>query len=137
MNLRIKKSTTYYVTVLLMIGLSFGFGTLALTGGGLLAADPSLAIAMHDSPLVVKHTHSGEHHQSLLGDLLFGRQALAHAGWYCGHTSRYKTIDGVLHKQVFLYHTAGDIHHIKSAHVVWTGTGYTRISDWYYDKIPC
>lgn len=132
-----RKSTAYYVVMLLAFGLAFGFGTLALTGGGLLSADPSLEEAVHGSEWIVNHDAQGEHHQTLLGDLLFGKQASAHAGWYCGHDQRWVTIDGVLHKQVFLYHSGNDVHHYKAAHFIYSGTGYVRTSDWFYNSVAC
>lgn len=132
-----KKSTTYYVAVLLMLSLGFGFGTLALTGGGLIAADQSLAIALHESPLVVKHTQSAEHQQTLLGDFLFGKAAEAHAYPYCGTSSIWKTIDGVLHKIKYRFTYDNGDHAVKSAHYKYTGTGYTRITSWYYFRVDC
>lgn len=133
----IRVGTFYYCFLICLVALCFGVGTLALSGGGLIAADHSLEKEVHGSSLVVAHDKNGEHHQTLLGDILFGKDAQAHAGWYCGHDERWITIDGVLHKQVFLYHSAGDVHHYKSAHYAFTGTGYTRLSDWFYNKIQC
>jgi hypothetical protein len=132
--LRRRKSTTYYVTVLLTLALTFGFGVAAITGGGILSADESLAIALHDSPAVVKHP---SHEQTLLGNLLFGRQAIAHAYPYCGTSSIWKTIDGVLHKIVYRFTYDNGDHAVKSAHYKFTGTGYTRLSSWTYFRVDC
>ena len=133
----IRVSTFYYCFILCMCGLLFGIGSLLLTGGGFLAADPSVEEALHGSEWVVAHSDDGEHHQTVIGNFLFGRQADAHAGWYCGHDERFVTIDGVLHKQVFLSHEGGDVHRYKAAHFAFTGTGYTRLSDWFYNKVQC
>lgn len=132
-----KKSTTYYVAVLLTFGLAFGFGTAAITGGGILSADPSLEKAAHESDWIIYHDEHGNHHQTLLGNLLFGRALEAHAGWFCGHDERTVWIDGKMHRQVFRYHSDGDVHHYKGAHYYWTGTGYARLSDWWYEKVQC
>ena len=65
-------------------------------------------------------------------------QSWGHAAFYCGHDVKWSTIDGRLHKSVFLRHINNrGGHRWKSAHFMFTGTGYTRVSDWYYFSWDC
>lgn len=134
-----RKTTAYYVGVILALGLSFGLAMAAATGGGVVTGlDPQLERALHNDERVVSHGEPGGHEQSALGDLLFGKQAQAHAGGYCGHDSRYVTINGTFHKQVFVEHTNGSGgHRWKGAHFFWSGTGYVRSSPWSYESADC
>ena len=134
---RIRKTAAYYLVLFSLMALSFGVGTLAITGEGLLSFDPELVRDIHNSERFVAHVGT-EHNQTLAGDLLLGKPATAHAGGYCGHGTRWDTINGVLHKQVFLEHTNGSGgHRWKGAHFNWTGTRYTRVSDWHYETANC
>lgn len=135
--LRRRRSTAYYVGLILTISLAIGIGTLAITGAGLITADPELAIALHESPLVVEHNAAGSHDLTPLGMILFGREANAHGYPYCGHDTIWRTIDGVLHKIQFRWHYSNGDHRVRSAHYKYTGSGYTRISDWYYFRVDC
>lgn len=133
-----KKSTTYYVTLLLMIGLSFGLGTAILTGGSFLSADPSLALALHESPLVVTHDAEGEHHQTVLGDFLFGKEARAHKFPYCGGGTIWPVVSGVQHRVKHLYWYDNGDNHIRTDHYFWGGTGYVRVDGSREDyRIDC
>jgi hypothetical protein len=67
----------------------------------------------------------------LLWTLIVCGVALAHAGPdYCGHSARWITSNGQLHTQVFVEELGGGDHRYKGAHFNFTGTGYTRVSDW-------
>ncbi len=63
--------------------------------------------------------------------------ALAHGGAYCGTSERWVTSNGNLYRQDFVEHYANDDHHWRSAEYKYTGTGYTRISDWHHHRTDC
>jgi hypothetical protein len=66
-----------------------------------------------------------------LWTLIVAGAALAHAGPdYCGHSARWITVNGQLHKQEFVREASGPDHIYRGAHFSWTGTGYTRVSGW-------
>lgn len=132
---RRRRSTAYYVALILSVALACSTGILAISGGGLLPAED--AAAMHQSELVVEHDDEGGHKLTWLGVLIFGRPAYAHKVPYCGHGSIYPTINGSLHKVQFRWHYANGDHRVRSAHYMFTGTGYTRITAWDYYRVDC
>ena len=135
--LRARKTTGYYVALISMITLCLSLCVVVLTGGGLFAGvDPKLDAAMHQSPLLVEH-EDAEHHQTPLGNLLLGKKAWAHKYPYCGSGTIWRTLDGVLHKIVHVEYYANGDNHIRTAHYKYTGTGYTRISEWLHYRIDC
>jgi hypothetical protein len=95
---------------------------------------------LHQNPAFVEHDEQGGHSHTGLGDASLGNEAQAHASRYCGHSTDYQTVDGVLHKRVFLKDWGfreDHKHRWKGAHYMFTGTGYTRTSDWYYVTGSC
>lgn len=136
-RLLLHKGTAYYVSVLLMLALTIGFGVAALLGVGI-AAEPSIAFSLHESPLVVEHGEDGEHEQTWLGDLLFSREAEAHKYPYCGSGTIWPVISGVQHRVKHLYYYANGDNHIRTDHYIWSGTGYVRVDGSREDyRIDC
>lgn len=137
-----RKTSAYYFVGICSLGLAFGLSVAIFTGGGILSGT-GLEREAHDASWVVEHggenaEGSDGHDQTLVGDLLFGKRADAHAGGYCGHDARSTYINGVQHRQVFVEHTNGSGgHRWRGAHFLFNGTGYYRSSPWYYETADC